>query len=450
MGTHPSAAQKEVEKVSAQKDRRQQELHEFKGKLHQQVIDKIDVELLLNFDNDTARREVGQFVWELVNQNEFPLSSVEKTQIVKEVVDETFGLGPLEPLLQDGTIDDILVNNYKKVYVEIKGKLRPANISFKDNSHLRHIINRIVARVGRRIDESSPMVDARLADGSRINAIIPPLSIHGPVLSIRRFKEVPLTAEDMIQLGTISQEMLYLLRTAVQAKMNILISGGTGSGKTTFLNILSAFIPSEERIITIEDAAELKLQQPHVISLETRPANMEGRGRVTQRELVINALRMRPDRIIVGEVRGAEALDMLQAMNTGHDGSLTTVHSNSPRDALSRVETMVLMSNANMSPLVINRQISSALNLIVFMRRYPDGIRRVESIEEMVGMEGNIITMHEIASFNQTGTSSTGACLGHFKLHAVKPKFLERAKAMGLLAPSAGNGTPAAAQHASH
>jgi len=426
--------QKEVE-VNLNRHHRTRELHEFKAKLHQDVITQVDVALLAKFDSTTARREVSKLVRELVEVNDFPLNANEKTQIIEEVVDETFGLGPLEPLLQDRTIDDIMVNNYNTVYIERHGKLAKTNVSFKDNAHLRHVINRIVARIGRRIDESSPMVDARLPDGSRVNAIIPPLALKGPSLCIRRFKETPLTVNDLVDLGTISKEMLFLLKIAVKAKMNMLISGGTGSGKTTLLNVLSSFIPDGDRIVTIEDAAELQLQQPHVVSLETRPANMEGRGLVTQRDLVINSLRMRPDRIIVGEVRGGEALDMLQAMNTGHDGSLTTVHSNSPRDALSRIETMVLMSNANMSPIVINKQIGSALNMIVYIRRFSDGVRRVESISEIVGLEGNTITMQEIASFVPEGYNEDGDCNGKFKIHLLKPKFLERAKAMGILNP---------------
>lgn len=435
--THAHA---QISDSEAKNQKRRRTLHEYKTKIHQDVINQVDLEVLIQFDTDTGRREIAKLVWELVNQNNFPLNAAEKDQITEEVVNETFGLGPLEPLLQDPTVDDILINDYKTVYVERSGKLSPvAGVTFKDNQHLRHIINRIVARVGRRIDESSPMVDARLADGSRVNAIIPPLAVHGPVLCIRRFKEIPLTAQNLISLGTISKEMLFLIEIAVRTRMNILISGGTGSGKTTLLNVLSSFIPNDERVITIEDAAELKLQQPHVISLETRPENMEGRGRVSQRELVINSLRMRPDRIIVGEVRGAEALDMLQAMNTGHDGSLTTVHSNSPRDGISRLETMVLMSNANMSPIVINRQIASALNIIVHIRRYSDGVRRVEAIEEIVGMEGTVISMHEIASFVQTGTSTEGACQGEFKIHPVKPRFLQKAQAAGLLRDAAQN-----------
>jgi pilus assembly protein CpaF len=421
-----------------QGDRRQNELQDIKSKLHQEVINKIDVDLLVKFDSDTARREVSKIVLDLVNESNFPLNIAEKKQIADEVVNETFGLGPLEPLLQDKSIDDILVNNYNTVFVERRGKLESTNVRFKDNTHLRHIINRIVARIGRRIDEASPMVDARLPDGSRVNAIIPPLALDGPSLCIRRFKDVPLRGEDLIDYGSLSKEMLYLMQVAVKSRLNILIAGGTGSGKTTLLNILSGYIPDDERIITVEDAAELQLQQPHTIRLETRPANMEGKGLVTQRDLVKNCLRMRPDRIILGEVRGVEALDMLQAMNTGHDGSITTVHANSARDSLARLETMILMTNANMSPLAINRQIASALHLVIYARRFSDGVRRVESISEITGMEGNTITMQEIVSFVQKGTSAEGKCVGGFELRAVKAKFLDRARLLG----TAGSSTP--------
>ena len=412
--------------------RRQQELFDFKAKLHEEVISKIDLDVLLKFDSDTARSEVARFIGALVNQTSFPLNLAEKQQIVKEVVDETFGLGPLEPLLEDPTIDEILVNNYQTVFIERGGKLQRTQIRFKDNTHLRHVINRIVARVGRRIDDSSPMIDARLPDGSRVNAVIPPLALDGPCLSIRRFKKIPLTTRDLVDFGTLSPEILFLLQVAVQAKINMVISGGTGSGKTTLLNVLSAFIPADERIVTIEDAAELQLQQPHVVRLETRPANMEGRGGVAQRDLFKNCLRMRPDRIIVGEARGAEALDMLQAMNTGHDGSMTTVHANSPRDALSRIATMVLMSNTNIDLRAINRQIASALNLVIQTRRYPDGVRRIESISEITGMEQEVITMQEIVAFSVRGTTPDGKPVGAFKLYAVRPRFLERAKELGV------------------
>lgn len=411
---------------------REHELFEYKSKLHQQVINSVDVELLVKFDSNVARAEVARLVMTLVNQDQFPLSAPDKQRIIKEVVDETFGLGPIEPLLADPTVNEILVNNYHTVFIERSGKLSLTSIRFKDNTHLRHIINRIVVRVGRRIDDASPMVDARLPDGSRVNAIIPPLALDGPSLSIRRFKHIPLTANDLITIGTISPEILFLLQFAVRARMNIVISGGTGAGKTTFLNILSAFIPQDERIITIEDAAELQLQQPHVVRLETRPANMEGKGQVTQRDLFRNSLRMRPDRIIVGEVRSAESLDMLQAMNTGHDGSLTTVHSNSPRDALSRIETMVLMTNANMEQRAIRRQMASALNLIIQIKRYSDGVRRLESVSEIVGMEQEVVTMQEIACYVQKSFSKDGKSIGFFKIHSIQPKFMELARERGI------------------
>lgn len=426
-----TASGKETEKIDGSQ-KRQHELHEFKTKLHQDVINKIEIEELLKFDNETARRQVANKVNELVNENNFPMSGVEKQQIVKEVVDETFGLGPLEPLLTDRSIDEILVNGFNTVFVERHGKLERTNIRFKDPTHLRHIINRIVARVGRRIDDASPMVDARLEDGSRVNAIIPPLALDGATLSIRRFKKIPLNAKNLLEIGSASAEMLMLLQLAVRAKMNIVISGGTGAGKTTFMNVVSAFIPETERIITIEDAAELQLQQPHIVRLETRPSNMEGKGQITQRDLFRNSLRMRPDRIIVGEVRGVEALDMLQAMNTGHDGSLTTVHANTARDALSRIETMVLMTTTNMDQLAIRRQMASALNLIVQIRRYADGVRRLESMSEITGMEQNMVTMQEIGAFVQKGVSKEGGVVGEFVLRDVKPHFLERARELGI------------------
>jgi pilus assembly protein CpaF len=414
-------------------DRRGRNLFELKSKLHQEVISRIDLELLVKFDSETAHREVAKLVNQLMLESNFPLSEAEKQQMVQEVVHETFGLGPLEPLFSDPSIDEILVNNYKMVYVERRGKLSMTDIRFKDNIHLRHIINRIVARVGRRIDDASPMVDARLPDGSRVNAIIPPLSLDGPVLSIRRFKKIPLSPDDLTRNECISQEMFYLLQLAVKSRRNMLISGGTGAGKTTLLNILSSFIPDTERIITIEDAAELQLQQPHVVRLETRPANMENKGKITQRELFVNSLRMRPDRIVVGEVRGAEALEMLQAMNTGHDGSITSIHANTARDALARIETMVLMSSTNMEQKAIRRQIASAIQVIVQIRRYPDGTRRVESITEITGMEQDVISMQELASYSLKGMSAEGKCIGAFKVHAIRPKFIERAREMGLL-----------------
>lgn len=408
-------------------------LFELKSKLHQQVISQIDIDLLVKFDSETARHEVTKLVTQLIQEDvHFPLTAGEKQQVIHEIVNETFGLGPLEPLFSDPDIDDILVNNYHTVFVEKKGKLIQMDIRFKDNTHLRHIINRIVARIGRRIDDSSPMVDARLPDGSRVNAIIPPLSLEGPVLSIRRFKKIPLTSADMLQNGSINEEMLNYLEIAIKARVNIIVSGGTGAGKTTLLNILSASIPHSERIITIEDAAELQLQQPHVVRLETRPANMEGKGLVTQRDLFINSLRMRPDRIVVGEVRGAEALEMLQAMNTGHDGSITSVHANTPRDALSRIETMVLMSNPNMESRAIRRQIGSAINLIVQVRRYQDGVRRVESICEVTGIENETITIQQIANFQQEGMSGQGNIIGKYQIFPIRMRFMDKAKEMGL------------------
>jgi len=355
---------------------------------------------------------------------------------VQELLDEVFGLGPLEPLLADPTVSDILVNTYKRVYVERKGLLEKTSIQFRDDTHLMGIIDRIVSAIGRRIDESSPMVDARLADGSRVNAIIPPLSLDGPCLSIRRFGVLRLTAEDLLSNITLTQPMLELLRGCVKARLNVLISGGTGAGKTTFLNVLSAYISDKERIVTIEDAAELLLNQEHVVRLETRPPNIEGRGAVHQRQLVINSLRMRPDRIIVGEVRGEEALDMLQAMNTGHDGSLTTIHANSTRDALSRLETMVAMTNLNIPEAAIRRQIASALDVVVQVSRLSDGTRKVVSIAEIIGMEGNVVTMQDIFVFEKRGVRESGEVLGEFVATGVRPKFAERLLVSGIHLPT--------------
>ncbi|MFH1799594.1 MAG: CpaF family protein [Candidatus Omnitrophota bacterium] len=412
---------------------RWRELNELKTQLHQSIIDNVDLEVLLQFDNETAREEIAHFASELLEKTPLPLAAAEKTRLVQEVVYETFGLGPLEPLLADTSIDDIMVNNYESVFVERRGKIEKAKIYFKDNTHLRHIINRIVARVGRRIDDSSPMVDARLSDGSRVNAIIPPLALDGPCLSIRRFKAQPLTASDLVELKSISSEMLFLLHVAVLTKMNILISGGTGTGKTTLLNVLSAFIPADERIVTIEDAAELQLQQPHVVRLEIRPSNIEGKGGVSQCDLFRNSLRMRPDRIIVGEVRGNEALDMMQAMNTGHEGSLTSIHANSPSDALGRLETMIMMSGIRFDHQTIVRQIANALNLVIQIRRYPDGKRRIESICEISGLEGDVVTMQELASFELKQVHAHKDVEGAFKIHDLRPKFMERAREMGVL-----------------
>ncbi|HSD88400.1 MAG TPA: CpaF family protein, partial [Kofleriaceae bacterium] len=351
-------------------------------------------------------------------------------------LDEVTGLGPLEPLLADTSLSDILVNGCDTVYVERDGVLHPAPIRFRDNDHLLQIINRIVSRVGRRIDETSPMVDARLPDGSRVNAVIPPLALDGPVLSIRRFGARPLTAVDLLRTGTINQEMLDFLAAAVRAKLNILISGGTGTGKTTFLNILSAYIPGTERIITIEDAAELQLQQRHVVRLETRPANIEGVGAVVQRDLVRNSLRMRPDRIVVGEVRGPEVLDMLQAMNTGHEGSMTTIHANGPRDALTRLMAMAGMASANLSEHLLQQSIARALHLVVQLNRFPDGRRRVVSISEITGMEGEVISMQDIASFDQRGVDADGRVIGELKFTGVRPQCLEKIQRAGVIVES--------------
>ncbi len=411
--------------ISQQEERRRRQLQDMKMKLHRDLIDRMNLEVIMALNPDDARKEVASIVRVLFEDLKAIVTAVEREQMIKEVVDETFGLGPLEPLLADTNIDEILVNNSSTVYVERYGKLHKTTISFKDDDHLRHIINRIVARVGRRIDESSPMVDARLADGSRVNAIIPPLAIDGPCMSIRRFKKIPFRPEDLIRRRSLNEKMLNLLEIAVKSKRNILISGGTGTGKTTLLNILSSFIPYDERIITIEDAAELQLQQEHVVRLETRPVNLEGKGRVSQCDLLKNALRMRPDRIVLGEVRGEEALDMLQAMNTGHEGSLTTVHANTARDSISRLETMVSMANSTLSQNAIMRQIGSAFNLIIQIRRYQDGSRRVDSICEVAGMENDIITLNEIVCFKQKSLDADGGVQGEFVFSDIRPKFLD-------------------------
>jgi len=375
------------------------EYQELKFTLHRKLLDKINLEALATIDTQRVRGEVRQALIALIDEEPTLLSSIEKQQICDEVLDEVFGLGPLEPLLQDSTISDILVNTHKQVYIERKGLLELTNVSFRDDAHLLRIIDKIVSQVGRRVDESTPMVDARLSDGSRVNAIIPPLAVDGPLLSIRRFSTDKLMPPDLVDRKTMTAGMMELLEAAVKARMNIIISGGTGAGKTTLLNALSAFISAKERIVTIEDAAELQLKQPHVVRLETRPPNLEGQGAVRQRELLINSLRMRPDRIVVGEVRGGEALDMLQAMNTGHDGSLTTVHANSPRDAISRLEVMVSLANANMQLVSIRQQIASAVHLLVQAARLSDGSRRVINVTEVTGMEGEVVTLQEIFVF---------------------------------------------------
>ncbi|MBI2679448.1 MAG: CpaF family protein [Candidatus Solibacter usitatus] len=408
------------------------EYQELKFTLHRKLLDKINLEALASIDNQRVRNEVRQAVISLMEGEPTLLSSLERQQISEEVLDEVFGLGPLEPLLADPTISDILVNGYKNVFVERKGLLETTSVRFRDDGHLLRIIDKIVSQVGRRVDESNPMVDARLSDGSRVNAIIPPLAVDGPLLSIRRFGTDKLMPQDLVEKKALTAGMIELLEAAVKARLNIVISGGTGSGKTTLLNALSAFISPKERIVTIEDAAELQLKQPHVVRLETRPANLEGQGAVRQRQLLMNSLRMRPDRIVVGEVRGEEALDMLQAMNTGHDGSLTTVHANGPRDAIARLEVMISLANANMQMLSIRQQIASAVHLIVQAARMSDGSRRVINITEVTGMEGDVVTLQDIFVFEKRGISPEGKVMGRFAATGIRPKFADKLVAAGI------------------
>src|ERR1700689_23637 len=408
------------------------EYQELKFTLHRKLVDKINLEALATIDTQRVRAEVRQAVISLIDSEPTLLSSLEKQQISDEVLDEVFGLGPLEPLLQDPGISDILVNTYKQVYIERRGLLELTNVAFRDNQHLLRIIDKIVSQVGRRIDESTPMVDARLSDGSRVNAIIPPLAVDGPLLSIRRFSTDKLMPPDLVDRRAMTPGMMELLEAAVKAKMNIIIAGGTGAGKTTLLNALSAFISPKERIVTIEDAAELQLKQPHVARLETRPPNMEGNGAVRQRELLVNSLRMRPDRIVVGEVRGEEALDMLQAMNTGHDGSLTTVHANTPRDAVSRLEVMVSMANSNMQINSIRQQIASAVHMLVQASRFSDGSRRVTGIPEGPGREGKVVTLQDLFVFERRGLDPEGKVVGRFAATGIRPKFYEKLLSAGI------------------
>ncbi|OLC23596.1 MAG: pilus assembly protein CpaF [Chloroflexi bacterium 13_1_40CM_55_7] len=402
------------------------EYQQVKADLHRKILDRLDLEKLGRTPGDAAREEVLLLIRNTVNSEAVPLSFAERERLAREILDEIFGLGPLEPLLKDPSISDILVNRYNRVYVERGGKLETTGLSFKDDQHLMQIIDRIVSRVGRRVDESSPMVDARLADGSRVNAIIPPLAIDGPCLSIRRFGRDPVTARNMIENKTLTEPMLELLSTMVKGRLNILISGGTGAGKTTLLNVLSGYIPNNERIVTIEDAAELQMKQEHVVRLETRPPNIEGKGAVRQRQLVINSLRMRPDRIIVGEVRGEEAFDMLQAMNTGHEGSLTTVHANSQRDALARIESMFSMANLNIPERAVRHQIASAIHAVVQIARLSDGARKVIAVCEVTGVEGEVISMQDIFLFERTGIDEGGKVRGIFRATGIRPKFADR------------------------
>jgi pilus assembly protein CpaF len=406
-----------------------------KTAIHRKLIQKLNLDRLGEIKREDVRREVAQILEGLVVGESTPMNLQERERLSAEILDEVFGLGPLEPLLADPTVSDILVNTYKRVYVERKGMLELTTIQFRDDAHLMGIIDRIVSAIGRRVDESSPMVDARLADGSRVNAIIPPLAVDGPCMSIRRFGHNRLSAQDLLTNKTLTPAMLELLQGCVKARLNILISGGTGAGKTTFLNVLSSYISNRERIVTIEDAAELQLHQEHVVRLETRPPNIEGKGAVQQRQLMINSLRMRPDRIIVGEVRGEEALDMLQAMNTGHDGSLATIHANSPRDALSRLETMVAMASLNIPDNAIRRQIASAVDVVVQVSRLSDGTRKVISLAEITGMEGEVVTMQDIFVHRKRGVRETGEVLGEFIATGIRPKFAERLAVTGIQLP---------------
>jgi pilus assembly protein CpaF len=407
----------------------------LKTAIHRKLIQKVNLERLTQSDRDAVRGDLVQILEGLIVAEATPMTLQEKEQISQEVLDEVFGLGPLEPLLKDHSISDILVNTHRNVYIERNGLLEKTNVHFRDEAHVMAIIDRIVSEVGRRIDESSPMVDARLPDGSRVNAIIPPLAIDGPSISIRRFGRDPLKGPELVANGSLTEEMLELLGGCVRARLNILVSGGTGAGKTTLLNVLSSFISNRERIVTIEDAAEVQLNQEHVVRLETRPPNVEGKGAVRQRQLVINSLRMRPDRIIVGEVRGEEALDMLQAMNTGHDGSLTTIHANSPRDALGRLETMVAMANLNIPDTAIRRQIASAIDVVVQVSRLSDGTRKVICLSELTGMEGEVITMQDIFIFRKRGIGKNGEVLGEFSPTGIRPKFAERLITSGIRLP---------------
>ena len=410
-------------------------LEKFKAEVHRTLIPKMDLEKLSRVNSNQARHAVASMIGEIITSQRVPLSLTEQEKVESDLLDEVFGLGPLEPLLRDLEISDILVNGKDHVFIEKKGILTRIDAVFRDDRHLMQIIDRIVSRVGRRVDESSPMVDARLPDGSRVNAIIPPLALDGPALSIRRFGTGPLVANQLVELKSISQEMMELLAAAVRARISILISGGTGAGKTTLLNILSRYIPKAERIVTIEDAAELQLAQENIVRLETRPPNVEGLGAIRQRQLLINSLRMRPDRIIIGEVRGEEAFDMLQAMNTGHEGSMATIHANSTRDALSRLESMVAMTNLNLPERTVRQQMASAIAIVVQVSRLSDGTRKVVNISEITGMEENIISMHEIFSFEKKGIGPDGRVTGVFQPSRIRPKFLEQLRVSGVILP---------------
>jgi len=411
------------------------DMQEIKGRIHRQLLDRLNLASIETLDREEVVGEIRKVVHDLLTREAVPLNLDEREDLVEQILDEIFGLGPIEPLLKDPSISDILINTSRQVYIERNGKLELTDVRFKDDRHLLQIIDRIVSAVGRRIDDSSPMVDARLADGSRVNAIIPPLAIDGPHMSIRKFKRDVLSAPDLMRSGSLTPAMLELLQGAVKARLNVLISGGTGAGKTTLLNVLSESIPANERIVTIEDSAELQLRQPHAVRLETRTANIEGRGQVDQRLLVINALRMRPDRIIMGECRGAEAIDMLQAMNTGHDGSLTTLHANTPRDALARLETMISMAGLSLPEKGMRQQIAAAIDVVIQVGRLSDGRRKVMSISEINGMEGEVITMQDIFVFDQEGVQSDGTVVGNFRATGIRPQFTDRLRAHGIELP---------------
>ena len=410
-------------------------LESYKAEIHRTLIAKLDLEKLSRFNSSQARQAVLGIVKEIMAEQRVPLSYDEQEKIQADLLDEVFGLGPLEPLLRDPKISDILVNDKDHVFIEKGGLLQRANTSFRDDRHLMQIIDRIVSRVGRRVDESSPMVDARLPDGSRVNAVIPPLALDGPSMSIRRFGTGPLAANQLVKLNSISAEMMEVLSAAVKARISIVISGGTGSGKTTLLNIMSQYIPNNERLVTIEDAAELRLAQENIVRLETRPPNIEGQGAIRQRQLLINSLRMRPDRIIMGEIRGEEAFDMLQAMNTGHEGSMTTIHANTPRDAIARLESMVAMGNMNLPEKSVRQQIAAAITIVVQANRMSDGSRKVTSVSEITGMEENVISMQEIFSFEKKGIGPDGKVIGVYKPSRIRPRFLERLRVAGIILP---------------
>ena len=414
----------------------EQTIEQFKAEVHRTLIPKLDLEKLGRVESSQARQAVARMIGEIITSQRVPLSMSEQEKVRADLLDEVFGYGPLEPLLRDPAVSDILVNGKDNVFIEKGGMLTRVNTMFRDDRHLMQIIDRIVSRVGRRVDESSPMVDARLPDGSRVNAIIPPLALDGPALSIRRFGNGPLIANQLVELQSISAEMMDMLAAAVAARISILISGGTGAGKTTLLNILSRYIPAHERIVTIEDAAELQLAQENIVRLETRPPNVEGQGAIRQRQLLINSLRMRPDRIIIGEVRGEEAFDMLQAMNTGHEGSMATIHANTTRDALSRLESMVAMTNLALPERTVRQQMASAISLVVQVSRLSDGSRKVVSISEITGMEENVISMHEIFSFQKRGIGANGKVVGAFQPSRIRPKFLEQLRVSGVFLPA--------------